>query len=156
MTDEAEQAAADFVATLGGNLAAQGFPRIPAFVIMALTVSEEGRLTAAELGDQLGVSPAAISGAIRYLTVLRFVQTATMPGSRRHVYSLSATPWYAAALDSSDRYRQLTRITRDAAAGITGRPRARARIEELAAFWEFLERRMPELLDEWSRERPRS
>ena len=149
MTDD-DAAAAEFVTTLGTHLAAQGFPRIPAFVIMALTVSDDGRLTAAELAEQLGVSPAAISGAVRYLTLLRFVQTTTVPGSRRHVYALSPTPWYAAALDNSDRYRQLTRITRAAAAGLDGRPRARARIEELASFWEFLERRMPALLDEWN------
>jgi DNA-binding transcriptional regulator GbsR (MarR family) len=148
-----DRAAADFIATVGADLADQGFPRIPAFVLMALTVAESGRMTAAELVAELGVSPAAISGAVRYLGLLGFVRTATEPGRRRHVYALGETAWYAASLDRSDRYEHLSRMLRTAAAGLTDRPAARARVDELAEFFAFLVRRMPELLEEWNAER---
>ena len=148
-----ERAAAEFVETVGADLASQGFPRIPASVIMALTVSESGRLTSAELSAQLGVSPAAISGAVRYLTTLRFVRVLTEPGGRRHVYALGETSWYTGSLQTSGRYRQLAGMIRAAAARLEDRPAARARVDELAAFFEFLERKMPELLVEWDRER---
>jgi hypothetical protein len=42
-------------------------PRMPARVFAAVLVAEDGRRTAAELADQLGVSPAAISGAVPIL-----------------------------------------------------------------------------------------
>jgi DNA-binding transcriptional regulator GbsR (MarR family) len=150
-----ERAAYDFVVSVGTDLANQGFPRIPAFVIMALTASESGRMTSAELSEQLRVSPAAISGAVRYLQILRFVRVVSEPGSRRHVYALGETAWYTSSLDSSGRYRHLARMIRAAAESLADRPAAQARIEELASFFEFLERRMPDLLAEWDSERSR-
>jgi DNA-binding transcriptional regulator GbsR (MarR family) len=148
-----DRAADDFVVSVGTDLATQGFPRIPAFVIMALTVSESGRMTSAELSEQLRVSPAAISGAVRYLQVLRFVRVVSEPGRRRHVYALGETAWYTGSLDSSGRYRRLARMIRTGAESLADRPAAQARIEELASFFEFLERRMPALLVEWEAER---
>ena len=149
----ADRAAAEFVETIGADLADQGFPRIPAYVIMALTVSESGRLTSAELSALLGVSPAAISGAVRYLQTLRFVRVVSEPGSRRHVYALGATAWYTGSLQTSGRYRHLAGMIRDAARRLADRPAAQARVDELGAFFEFLERRMPVLLEEWEAER---
>ena len=149
----ADRAAADFVARVGADLASQGFPRIPAFVIMAITVSESGRLTAAELSQQLGVSPAAISVAVRYLQALRFVCVVTQPGSRKHVYALGETPWYTGSLQVHGRYRHLAEMITDAAQRLGDRPVAQARVAELGAFFEFLERRMPALLAEWEAER---
>ena len=156
MSENAEtEAVNDFITAVGGNLADQGFPRIPAFVLMALTASETGRMTAAELGEQLGVSPAAVSGAVRYLTTIGFVGRVTEPGSRRHVYGMGRTPWYTASLDRSASYRFLIGMLRQSAARLGARPGAQARIEELAAFFEFLDRRMPALLEEWNEERGR-
>jgi hypothetical protein len=153
MTEVADRAAADFVASVGSDLASQGFPRIPAFVIMALTVSDAGRLTAAELSQQLGVSPAAISGAVRYLQVLRFVRVVTQPGSRRQLYALGETAWYTGSLHTNGRYRALAETIAAAALSLGARPAAQARVTELGAFFEFLERRMPALLEEWDLER---
>lgn len=144
---------AEFIETVGADLASQGFPRIPAFVIMALTVSESGRLTSAELSTQLNVSPAAVSAAVRYLQTLRFVRVITEPGSRKHVYALSATAWYTGSLQTAGRYRQLAGLIRDAARKLDDRPAAQSRVNELGAFFEFLEIKMPALLLEWEQER---
>jgi len=148
-----QRAAAEFVATVGADLADQVFPRIPAHVLVALTVSESGRLTSADLSAQLGVSPAAISAAVRYLQTLRFVRVVTEPGSRRHVYALGQTPWYTGSLQMAGRYRHLATVIRAASEGLDDRPAARARVKELGAFFDFLERRMPDLLEEWDAER---
>ena len=45
-----------------------GVPRMPARVFAAILADDAGRLTAGELAERLQVSPAAISGAVRYLT----------------------------------------------------------------------------------------
>ena len=42
-----------------------GFPRMPSRVLITLMAADEEALTAAELAGRLGVSPAAISGAVR-------------------------------------------------------------------------------------------
>jgi DNA-binding transcriptional regulator GbsR (MarR family) len=150
---EVRAAAAEFVATVGADLASQGFPRLPAFVLMALTASESGRMTSAELTEELGVSAAAISGAVRYLTGLGFVRTLTAPGSRRHSYALGDTPWYTTTLTAAERYLPLARMLRQAGERLVDRPAAQERIDELAEFFEFLQRRLPALLVEWDAER---
>lgn len=145
---------AQFVESTAGELIAQGFPRMPAKVVMALTASEEGRLTAAELAERLGVSPAAVSGAIRYLMTIGMVRSSTVPGTRRHVYALPEQSWYTTALTRRDVYGHfLAQLRRDIPRLPAGA--VRERIEEMAQFFEFIDRRMPELLDEWNELRGR-
>ena len=146
---------AELLAGAATELAHHGFPAMPARVVMALTASEEGRLTAEELATRLGASPAAISGAVRYLGTLGFVRAGTVPGSRRHVYTLPHTPWYTATLTRPGIYRNLTELLSAAAARMGEDSAARERIEEMVDFFRFFERRMPELLEEWHQQRPR-
>ena len=151
MTDEQHEVVDRFVQSVAADLTTQGFPRIPALVLLALTVSETGRLTSAELSAQLGVSAAAISGAVRYLTLLNFVRTLTEPGSKRHIYALTDTPWYTATLRSAGRFRETTdrlRATADALGD--SRPDASARMHELADFYAFMQEALPRMLVEWN------
>jgi DNA-binding transcriptional regulator GbsR (MarR family) len=144
----------EFVAAASTELAAQGFPAMPARVLMALTASDDGRLTAEELTGILGVSAAAVSGAIRYLILLGFVRQTTVPGSRRHLYLLpESSPWYTSTLTRSSIYTHTTAILERGVELIPEDSPARARIAEMAGFFRFLERRMPLLLDEWLAER---
>ena len=53
-------------------------------------------MTAAELAEALQASPAAVSGAVRYLVQTDLVERAREPGSRRDVYRLGDDPWYEA------------------------------------------------------------
>jgi predicted transcriptional regulator len=132
---------------VAAELAAEGFPRVPAQVLMALMVSPTGTLTAAELSGELGVSPAAVSGAIRYLGVLGFVRVAVVPGTRRHVYSLPAVPWYASTL-VQDRYSSLLALLDDGLRDLE--PGAvRDRLAEMADFFRFLRAEMPRLWERW-------
>jgi len=142
----------EFVERTASDLAAQGFPRMPAYVLMTLTATDSGRLTAAELGERLGVSPAAISGAVRYLIRLGFVHTATQAGTRKHVYALSESPWYTYSLSHPDLYLRAEALLRG---GVKVMPpgRARERVHEMAEFYSFLSERLPRLLVEWNERR---
>jgi biotin operon repressor len=93
--NEAEVHAAVELAAAG--FSAAGFPKMPARALMALVSSEEGRLTAAELSEKLGVSAAAVSGAVRYLQTAGFIQRVSQPGSRRDIYALHDDEWYIAS-----------------------------------------------------------
>jgi DNA-binding transcriptional regulator GbsR (MarR family) len=61
-----DPAIARFVERFALTLLKTGLPRMPARVFAALLTAPDGRLTAAELAERLQVSPAAISGAVRY------------------------------------------------------------------------------------------
>src|SRR5579863_6135756 len=74
-------------------LVAAGIPAMPARVFVALLVTDSGRLTAAELAEVLRVSPAAVSGAVRYLTQLQLVHKERVPGSRRDYYRMPDDVW---------------------------------------------------------------
>lgn len=151
-----EPAPEELLADAARELAHQGFPAMPARVVMALTASEEGRLTAEELAAELAASPAAISGAVRYLGTLGFVRAGTVPGSRRHVYSLPRTPWYTATLTRPGVYRDLIELLAAAAERMAPGSTARERVEEMVDFFRFFERRLPDLLEEWQRGRAAS
>ena len=95
MTDDA----ARFVERFGAMLEEGGVPRMPARVFAALLATDSGRLTAAELAEQLRISPAAVSGAVRYLIQVGLVTREREPGSRRDVYALHHDLWYEAIVN---------------------------------------------------------
>jgi DNA-binding transcriptional regulator GbsR (MarR family) len=142
-----------FIERASSEMVAQGFPRMPARVLMALTATEEGKATAEELAARLQASPAAISGAVKYLGIVGFVRNTTIPGTRKHIYSLGDTPWYAASFNRTQLYAQIENSLRSATDDMPAESKARARIEEVADFFHFMQERLPGVLDEWHAER---
>jgi DNA-binding transcriptional regulator GbsR (MarR family) len=131
-------------------LTAAGFPRMPARVLMSLLVSEKGSYTAVELADILGVSAAAVSGAVRYLQTLGIVHRVSEPGSRRDRYSLPDQAWYAIMTRSSPMYTSLATLAEAAVAAMDDpKSQASLRTQDMADFYRFLSTRVPALLDEW-------
>lgn len=143
----------DPLAPVVSAFAANGFPRMPASVLVALMASEEGALTAEQLAVELGASPAAISGAVRYLGVVGMVQRHRIPGERRYVYELPEHAWYTGSLTKTDMYVAMSRIAESASKSLG--PRGGERMLEMADFFRFLQARMPDLLDEWTATRER-
>ncbi len=129
-------------------LTANGFPAMQARVLMALVVSDEGRLTAAELAEQLEASPAAISGATRYLRTIGFVHLSTVPGTRKHRYELTEHAWYMSSMTRSSLYRSIALVLENGVRDLPAGP-GRDRLKEMEEFFLFLDRRLPELLEEW-------
>ncbi len=149
-----DQAVHDVVEHTAAILTAAGFPKMPARVLMALTVSDSGGLTAQELSAQLGVSAAAISGAVRYLQTIGIVRRLSQNGSRRDRYELPENAWYTALATESPIYGVLA-AQADAGVAAIDDPSSVAteRLEEMARFYRFIGERMPQLLDEWEAER---
>ncbi len=73
-------------------MTAAGMPRMPARVMMALIAAPEGGYTASQLGERLGVSAAAVSGAVRYLQQLHFVQPPLTAGGAPRPLRVRARP----------------------------------------------------------------
>jgi DNA-binding transcriptional regulator GbsR (MarR family) len=145
-----------FIERFAATLDEAGVPRMPARVFVALLATDSGRLTAAELADLLQVSPAAISGAVRYLGHVGLTTREREPGSRRDQYRVHDHAWYEVTLR---RERLLSRWLDDARVGmeVLGRDSpAGARMAETAEFLEFLQEEMPGLLARWRKRRART
>lgn len=150
-----ERGLRDFAERMSAALTAAGFPRMPSRVLMALTIAETEGLTAAELAEQLAVSPGAISGAVRYLQALGMVRRVAQAGTRRDLYELPQhNPWYTASMRTSTMYDAILALapTGVDAAGGPESP-VGSRLLELTDFLEFVKRRLPDLLDEWTASR---
>lgn len=143
--EAAEQAAA--------MLAAAGMARMPARVMMALVGSPDEGYTAAELADRLGVSPAAVSGAVRYLVSMRLIQRLSRPGDRRDRYDLTDDAWSGMITSNAPLYSAIATHMDRIADENTAAPISVARAREIADFLRYLTERMPQLADEWRAER---
>jgi DNA-binding transcriptional regulator GbsR (MarR family) len=143
----------DYIERFAAVLVAAGFPPMPARVFVALLIADSGRLTAADLAGTLQISPAAVSGAVRYLIQVGLVHKERVPGSRRDYYRMPGNMW-----DDLLRMRDqvMTRwgaLVREGIDLVGPDTEAGARMAEQAAFLEFATREMGELLTRWEKYR---
>jgi DNA-binding transcriptional regulator GbsR (MarR family) len=143
-----------FVETFASGFVDAGVPRMPSRVFAAILASDAGRLTAAELAEQLQASPAAISGAVRYLIQVSLIVRERDPGSRRDVYVVGDDGWYEAIVRRERLLELWARAVRDGIAALGPGTPAGERLAETLAFFEFLQAEMPALLERWRATRP--
>lgn len=139
---------------LGAVLTAAGLPRLPSRAFAALLADDDGRMTAAELAQSLAVSPAAVSGAMRYLAQVRMVHRERERGSRRDVFVVMDDAWHDLMIDRELAYLPI----RDAmAAGVetVGGPGTPAgeRLALSVAFLEFISAEMEGVAVRWEARR---
>ena len=130
-------------------LMAAGFPPMPARVFVALLVSASGRLTAAELAQTLRISPAAVSGAVRYMIQLGLVHKEREPGSRRDHYRLPDNVWHDMLRLRDQVMHRWMALTREGIDLVGPDTPAAARLAEHLAFFEFVSAELPEILKRW-------
>ncbi|GAA3883280.1 GbsR/MarR family transcriptional regulator [Streptomyces sedi] len=150
--DEADPyppAVSEFVERFAADLLAAGFQRMAARVFACLSVSEEGALTSSELAERLRISPAAVSGAVRYLAQIYLVSREREPGSRRERYRLHQDVWYE-TMTQRDQYLRRWETTARAGVDVVGADSsAGRRLEETADFMAFLGEEMSGIMDRW-------
>jgi predicted transcriptional regulator len=146
-----EQALRDVVEQFGRILADWGLPRMAARVLFVLMTADEPSLTAGELAERLQVSPAAISGAVRYLTHIRMVARDPVAGSRRDRYRLVDDSWYEVTLEKRTLLTTLADLAREGVVAAGGeRTPAGERLANMRDFYDFVQQEMPSLLDRWA------
>jgi DNA-binding transcriptional regulator GbsR (MarR family) len=138
-----------YIERFAAVLVAAGFPPMPARVFVALLVTDSGRLTAAELAAMLRISPAAVSGAVRYLTQLGLVHKERVPGSRRDYYRMPDDVWHDMLRLRDQVMLRWTALVREGIELLGPDTPAGARLAEHAAFFEFVSRELPEVLKRW-------
>ena len=102
-----------FVERMGGALTSAGLARLPSRIFAALLIDEDGRMTAAELGETLQVSPAAVSGAVRYLDGVGMIRREREGGSRRDIFVVDDDAWHDTLMHTDQVYApMLTALAR--------------------------------------------
>ncbi|HEY3506750.1 MAG TPA: MarR family transcriptional regulator [Actinocatenispora sp.] len=140
---------------LAATLTSVGLPRMPARVWAALFVADSGRLTAAELADTLKVSPAAISGATRYLGQVKLAFREREPGSRRDHFVVRDDMWQAAITGRDQMLLQLQDALREGISILGADTPAGVRMAESVDFMNFLVEEMELMLKRWQERRGR-
>lgn len=148
-----EDAVRRYVENLALVLTQVGMPRMAARVFATVMVTDEGKLTASELAAQLAVSPAAISGAVRYLEQVGLIAKQREPGQRRDHYRLFDDLWYATFL-KRDRFMVIWRdAARDGIDAVGEHSAAGRRLAEMRDFLSYLIEEIPALFERWHRDR---
>jgi predicted transcriptional regulator len=148
-----DEAVRRFIERFALDLAEAGMARMPARVFAGILVAEDGRRTAAELADLLQVSPAAVSGAVRYLAQLRMVSREREPGERRDHYRVSSETWYEVATRRDEMVARWEQDLQDGIKAVGPDTPAGVRLEETRQYFEFLRDEIPRVMVRWRQRR---
>lgn len=142
-------AVARFVERFAGELTDAGMQRMAARVFTALLVSDSASLTSAEIAEQLRISPAAVSGAVRYLSQVDMVGREREPGSRRDRYRLHNQLWYETFTRRDQLLIRWENTLREGAEILGPDTPAGRRAAETAEFFEFVQREVQDMMERW-------
>lgn len=148
-TEADDAAASRFVERLAAEMTEAGMQRMASRVFAALLASETASMTSAELAEQLQISPAAVSGAIRYLNQVSMVSRERDPGTRRERYVLHNELWYETFTKRDHTLTRWERVLRDGVETLGPDTAAGRRTAETADFFAFLQTEMLGIMDRW-------
>jgi DNA-binding transcriptional regulator GbsR (MarR family) len=150
------EAVSRFVERFAAQLVEAGVPRMPARVFAALLAADAGTLTSAELGEQLRISPAGVSGAVRYLAQVHLVSREREPGSRRERYRVHSDQWYEALTNREALIKRWEDALREGVASLGADTPAGGRLAETLAFFEFVEVELQAIMERWRTHREKT
>lgn len=144
-----EEAVARYVERVAAELTEMGMQRMASRVFACILADDAGALTAAEVGERLHVSPAAVSGAVRYLAAVGLITREREPGSRRERYRMESDRWYQIFAQRESMIRRFEQ-TLDTGVGVLGADSAAGRrIAETTQFFSFLREENGRLEQRW-------
>ncbi|MFD3835974.1 GbsR/MarR family transcriptional regulator [Streptomyces sp. NPDC058642] len=143
------EAVSKFVESFAAQLVEAGMQRMAARVFAALLSSDAGVMTSAELSEQLRISPAGVSGAVRYLAQTHMVAREREPGSRRERYRVQGDQWYEALTNREAVLKRWEAALRDGVASLGAETPAGRRMAETLAFFEFLDGEVAAMMERW-------
>ncbi len=145
---------ARFVERLGTRLTEAGMARLPARIFAALLADDDGRMTAAELAEELDVSRASVSGGVGYLIRAHWVHRERERGSRRDVYAVLDDAWHEAMISGASTYQPVRAVLADGVRAVGGPGTAPGRrLATSVAFLEFLSEEMLGVARRWEERR---
>ena len=125
-----------------------GLPPMPARIFVALLAADSARLNAAKLAGD-GVSPAAVSGGVRYLIQVGMVSRESEGGSRRHYCRVPDQVWPEYLRVRDQVVLRWAAIMREGADALGAGSPAGERLAESAMFFDFVSKELPHMLSRW-------
>jgi MarR family len=128
-----------------------GMPRMAARVFAYVLAEDSDRYTAAQLAEGLHVSPAAISGAVRFLVDSRLLFREREPGNRSDLYRVYDDDVWRAIMSARIPLIDRFAVAIDDAVALLDpdSPGAR-RLVETREFFGFIQKEMWEVMERWS------
>jgi DNA-binding transcriptional regulator GbsR (MarR family) len=145
------EAVRQFVERFASALTEAGFQRMHARVFAVLHGTDSGRLTAAEIAERLQISPAAVSGAVRYLTRFNLIRREREPGSRRDHFVVENDSWYEAIVNRDEVLLRWQNSAREGIDVLGADTPAGRRMADSLAFFEFITEELNELITKWQK-----
>lgn len=130
-------------------MAETGLPRMAARVYAYVLAEDADRYTARELSEGLGVSLAAISGAVKYLTRIGMIGRERQPGARADSYTIDDDNLWAGVLGSEVGLIEQWEAAVAHAADVLGDSRGGRRLKESQLFFTFLKEDLAEMAQRW-------
>jgi hypothetical protein len=134
-------------------LSEAGLPRMPARVFAYALADDAERYTAAELARGLGVSLAAISGAVRHLIQLGYLARERLPGHRTDTYRVYDDDVWGSIIMQNDRVLDGYEQAAAEGADLLGDTPGGRRLRETAEFFAFMRAEQPRLIERWHEHR---
>lgn len=142
-----------FVEEMGVLFDQSGATRMSGRVFGRLLVCEPEHQSPAQLADYLLASRGAISMTLQQLQTALLVERVAVPGERSQFFRVRSGGWSNIL---RARMAALAVMRETAARGLAvledKPPEVRKRLQDFHDFYVYMERRMPELLDEWARQ----
>ena len=138
-----------FVERMGGVLTSAGLARLPSRIFAALLADPDGRMTAAEIAGALQVSPASVSGAVRYLDGVGMIRREREAGSRRDVFVVDDDAWRDTLLHADRVYAPMIAELDRALDAMPADDPARRRIAISREFMGFVTEEMGAMSQRW-------
>lgn len=148
-----DEAVDRFVERFASLLEEAGLQRMAARVFVALLATDSGHLTSAELAERLNVSPAAISGAVRYLSQVSLVSREREPGTRRDVYRVYDNAWFHALTQRQPLLQQWEEVLANGAEALDPDTPAGRRVAESQEYMSFLRQELAGIRQRWEERR---
>jgi DNA-binding transcriptional ArsR family regulator len=146
-----EGAIAEFRERFAQIMVESGMPRMASRVFAALMVTDSGKLSAAELAEQLGVGASAISGAVKYLVQVRLVERGREPGTRHDFCRIHEHTW-SHYISQSDPVLVQVQAGADEGTALLGLDSpAGQRLDETRRFFAFIREEIKESMAKWQR-----
>ena len=144
--DELLRGVERFAQILNGS----GMPRMASRVFAYILAEDSDRYTAADLAEGLRVSPAAISGALRYLLDTRMIFKEREPGTRADLYRIYDDDVWSAIMNARI---PLLKHYEDAISQVIGHvgvgSRGAQRLAETRDFFAFIREEMTDAMARW-------
>ena len=146
-------AAVERVAAL---LVDSGIPRMAGRVFAYALAEDADRYTAADFAEALQISPAAVSGAVRFLTRARLLFRERVPGQRADVYRVYDDDVWSTIMSARlPILEEWQAAMRDAAETVGRDTRGGRRLLESEDFFGFMHEETAATLQRWQEHRRR-